>query len=307
MSKITDAISSFNSLVTSIVTLIVIGIIGVGGWFAYDKFYAPEIRAREAAAKELEEARGELERVSNQLTETESKVKKQELMIADQATTIGQQNQTITEQGEAIEELEIANEKLETAMRLLKVNHRLARIKVLKVGTNEETGEQYSDVEFVEMTPDGKQLGKPMEFRLNGDEIRIDCWIVKFDDKYIQESDLHRSTSLVVFKSIYGNADGPRSAHPLEERFSRPEAYARGSRLTDFEEKIWNDFWEISNDPTRALQLGIRANHGQVNYVKAQEGLIYQVDLRASDGLTIRPIAIDESLKNNSDASDGTE
>lgn len=304
MSKFADTVSSLNSLVMMTVTLGVVGVLGFTGWMAYDRFLAPELRAKQQAEEELKQAKLDLEQVSGKLSDAEKTVGEQAEEIGKQKETISQQSETIEVQGEQIVVLEEENERLETAMRLLKVNHRLAHIKVLKVDTDESTGETYSEVEFLEMTPEGQPLGKPKQFRLNGDEIRIDCWVVKFDDKYIQESDLHRSTSLCVFKSIYGNVDGPTRAKPLEQQYSRPLAYARGSQLTEFEKKIWDDFWDISNDPRRALELGIRANHGQVNYIKAQEGLTYQVDLRASDGITIRPIADDRDSSGN-DASDG--
>ena len=65
--------------------------------------------------------------------------------------------------------------------------------------------------------------------------VYIDCWIVKFDDKYIEEAALHRSTSLCLFKSIYGELDGPVASYSLEEVGARPMAYARGSKLTEFD------------------------------------------------------------------------
>ena len=295
MSKFAETVSSINSLIMMTITVAVLGVLGFSGWMAYDRFLAPELRARDEAEKQLASAREELSVANAALDEAQTKVGQQAKVISTQAETIETQNVKIEEQGEQIVVLEEENERLETAMRLLTIDHQLAYIRVLKVGEDEETGEKFCDVEFVEMTPDGQRLGKPREYHLAGDKIYVDCWIVKFEDKYIKESDLHRSTSLCVFKSIYGNSDGPNNAYELEERFSRPTAYARGSKITEFEEKIWNDFWEISNDPKRALEMGIRANHGQANYVIAQEGLTYQVDLRASDGITIRSLTEDET------------
>lgn len=302
MSKFAETISSINSLIMMTITVAILGVLGFSGWMAYDRFLAPEFRAREEAEKELESAREELGLANVALGEARDKVAAQSAMINKQAETIQSQTETIEQQGEQIVVLEEENERLETAMRLLTIDHQLAYIRVLRVGEEEQSGEKYCEVEFVEMTPDGQRLGKPRQYYLSGDKIYVDCWIVKFDDKYIKESDLHRSTSLCVFKSIYGNSDGPNNAFPLEERFSRPTAYARGSKITEFEQKIWNDFWDISNDPQRALEMGIRANHGQANYVIAQEGMTYQVDLRASDGITIRSLAEGEAPDFDRDA-----
>jgi hypothetical protein len=75
---------------------------------------------------------------------------------------------------------------------------------------------------------------------------------------------------------------------------SAPRAYARGGQVSNFERKIWDDFWVIANDPSRAEALGIRAAHGQAVSMKVQEGKSYRVELRASDGLSIVP---DDALR----------
>lgn len=59
--------------------------------------------------------------------------------------------------------------------------------------------------------------------------------------------------------------------------------------MTDFEKKIWGDFWNIANNEMVAEELGIRAAHGQAVSMKMQKGKSYKVQLRASDGLSILP------------------
>jgi len=283
MGKVTESVSTLNSFLRTLLATAVLGGLGYGGYLGYVYLLKPQIDAQREADVELAEARRKLDDAGRQLAAVTTKVNEQRLTIEQQGTTI--QNQA-TE----IENLNQENERLELAKRLLKVDHRLARVKVINVGTNTEDGSTYSDVEFQEIGPDEETLGEPRSFRLAGDEIRVDSWIVKFDDKYIEEADLIRGTSLCVFKSIYGNLDGPQNAHILEEENSRPVAYGSGGQMSEFEEQIWSDFWEISSNPDKAFELGIRASHGQVNYVKARPGITYQIDLRASDGMTIRPL-----------------
>jgi hypothetical protein len=59
--------------------------------------------------------------------------------------------------------------------------------------------------------------------------------------------------------------------------------------MSDFEKQIWDDFWNIANDPQRAQQLGIRAAHGEAVSVQLRPGKTYRLQLRASGGLTITP------------------
>jgi hypothetical protein len=59
--------------------------------------------------------------------------------------------------------------------------------------------------------------------------------------------------------------------------------------MSDFEKKIWDEFWTIANDEAKANEMGIRAAHGEAPSMKLQKGKSYKVLLRASDGLSITP------------------
>jgi hypothetical protein len=162
-------------------------------------------------------------------------------------------------------------EQLDTAMRLLKVNHRLARLTVLDQSRDPETDELYSLVEFTELGPQGDPLGPAKEFRIRGDMVYLDHWVVKFDDKYIEQSDIDRSTSLVLFRRIFGEFQEPRQGFSLDDVGRRPMAYGRGGAVSEFEEKIWSEFWGIANDPEQAAELGIRAAHGEAVSIRLQQ------------------------------------
>lgn len=181
--------------------------------------------------------------------------------------------------------------KTKTALKLVKVDHRKAVIKIVDKGVDESTEEPWFVVHFTEVDPDGNTISEPREFRLRGELMFVDSWVVKFEDKYIEEADELRSASLCVFKSIWGNLDGREGGQALDA--NTPDvntAYGTLDPKSDFEQRIWDDFWAVANDPLRQQELGIRANHGQVNYLKVEPGMIYEVDLRASDGLTLKPV-----------------
>ena len=69
----------------------------------------------------------------------------------------------------------------------------------------------------------------------------------------------------------------------------RPQAYARGGVLSDFEKGLWSDFWEFANDKTKAAEMGIRAANGEAVSIKVRETASYNVSLRASGALSISP------------------
>jgi len=254
-----ENLATVNSFMRTILAMIVLGAITVAGWFGYTTYNAKDIAARRQS-KELAEANEKLTQANRDLAVAQSDLK------AAQATI----------------------QELNARLTLLKVDHRLARLTAVDQGADDK-GETYTVVEFVELNDEGQPIGSERQFRIRGDVVYIDNWIVKFDDKYVEEADIDRSTSLVLFRRIFGEMQQPIDGFPLDEAGERPLAYARGGQETEFERKIWGDFWNIANDEAKAKELGIRAAHGQAVSMKLQKDKSYRVQLRASDGLSIVP------------------
>ena len=253
MPSVTETVSVMNSAIRTLMTLGIVGALGAGGWYGYQQFTARDQEAKRVA-EALADAQGKLERA----------------------------NVLINEQKQEIE-------RLDTSLRLLKVNHRIAQLTVLDQTTDADSGEIVSLVQFQELDDQGKTVGEPQQFSIRGDLVYIDSWVVKFDDKYVEQADIDRSTSLVLFRRIFGEFQEPNDGFSLDEAGSRPTVYARGSKMSDFEKRIWDDFWAVANDEKKQEQLGVRAAHGDAPSIKVQKGKAYRVELRASDGLSITP------------------
>jgi len=269
MPGIMENVSTVNSFVRTILAVIVLGGLGFGGWYGYSTYNAKEIEARDKAAK-LAEATQQL-----QVAQADLEVKAK--LIVEKDAKISELNKNI--------------EKLHTRLALLKVDHRLARLTVLDQEKRGEKGDLYTKVEFVELNDEGAPFANdpPRIFDIKGDLVYIDSWVVKFEDKYIEEKDLDRSTSLCIFHRIYGEQQQPIEGYPLDRQGTRPTGYARGGRETEFERKIWDDFWVIANDTAKAKELGIRAASGEAPNMRVQKGKSYRVTLRSSGGLSITP------------------
>lgn len=268
-----ETVATVNSAVRTLLATVLVGGLGYGGYLGYQQYNAKDITAAQArreaedALKERDEARKGLDAANLQLVAKDER--------------IGALNRDLELKQEQIDRLEVS-------MSLLKVDKRLARLTAVDQGTDSATNEKFTDVEFVELNAEGKPLGEPRKFRIKGDMVYLDSWLVKFDDKYTQDADLERGVSLVLFRRIFGEKQQPSEGFPLDETNSRPQAYARGQE-TELEKKIWGDFWGIANDEAKAKELGIRAAHGEAVYIRMQKGKSYKVQLRASDGLSVVP------------------
>lgn len=270
MGRVTDTISTLNSAVRTAVAGLFLLLAGASGWVVYDKVTAEQRRLNEAT-EGLAAAQQELQQARDR---------------------IGQQMQQIETLRGDLTEANAQIQRLETSMRLLKMDQRLAQLKVINQETTEVDGQQRIEttVQFVELTPDGDPIGKPRQFTLQGDLIYLDNWVVKFEDRFVEQADLQRGTSLALFRRIFGEYQNPVDGFALDEVGGMPQAYARGGQPSEFEQKIWSDFWTFANDREKAEAMGIRAAHGEAVSIKAKEGQTYLIVLRASDGLSIEPV-----------------
>lgn len=268
MVDIITKIKTINSAIRTALLVGVTGVVGYGGWVGYDHFVKPSFEAKQAIA-DREELRVELQRQAEAL-------KKQ----AAELTATKLENVELTKQ----------KERLETSLKLLKVDQRIAQIQVLDKDTSED-GQPYMEVRFFEIDGQGKTIGSPRDFTIIGEKIYVDGWVVSFEDNYVEHADELRSASLFVFRSIFGELERPIDAQRLDTQTDGgPPGIYKSAQQNDFEQKIWNDFWKVSNDRQLQRELGIRASHGQANYVVGEKGSTYQVEIRSSGAMSLKPI-----------------
>ncbi len=268
MGKITETVQTVNSAVRTFLAVVLVGGAGLGGLTAFNKYTERD--------RELQESTQALQTTKNELAAAQKTLAEQLVAIQNLEEDVAAKQATI--------------ERLETAMALLKVDRRLARLEVVSQSQEEATGLIRSKIRFIELSPNGDVIGDPKEFEISGNVVYVDNWIVKFDDRYIESSDLQRGTSLCLFRRIFGENQTPMDGYSLDEVGMRPQVYARGGSLSDFEKLIWRDFWEFANDPRRAAEMGIRAANGEAVSMQVKEGMSYNIELRASGGLSITPI-----------------
>lgn len=274
MPTLTELIRTVHHLVRTVLGVAVLAGLTTAAYIGYRAYQAQQ-QAADAQAAALAQSQQALAQSQQQLDQARQQ-------IASQAAELAAREARIAE-------LEARVRRLETALHYLKIDHRVARFTAIDQTRDEATGEVSTLVEFVELNDEGHPIDTPKQFRIRGDIVYIDGWVVKFEDKYVEQADLERGTSLLLFKRIFGSGQKPDDGYPLDEIGSTPRAYARGGKMSEFEKKIWDDFWAIANDPERARQLGIRAAHGGAPFMKVEKGRSYRILLRASGDPTIVP------------------
>lgn len=177
------------------------------------------------------------------------------------------------------------NEKLDLALRLLKVDHRVAEIDVLAQDHN--ANPPTTKFQFIELAKDGSPIGEKKVFTVEGQVVYVDAWVIKFSDSLIERADPLRSTSVCLFRRIFGEHQEPSDGFPLDQAGSRPAVYSQGENMSPIEHDIWSNFWQYANNPVKSKQAGLRAAHGEAPSIRLEMGKRYRVELRASAGLSI--------------------
>lgn len=267
-------LAQINYTIRTLLMVGVVGALGFGGYHGYVAYMAPQ-RELADAQQELDSAKEHLEAARSTLAERDAK-------IADLQSEVG----AVTLELEAAER---AKDRLETNNRLLKLRRRLARIEVLDQQVDDASQVQ-TKIRFFEIGESGQSLGEPVELMIEGDRVYVEYLVVKFDDKYIEEADLERGTAICLLERIFGEKQEPEKGFVIDRVGTRPTSYERGTPMSDFEEKIWRDFWTISNDRERAQQLGIRASHAQAPSIRVEAGGVYELDLRATGDFSLQRI-----------------
>lgn len=271
MGGIVDGVKTVNSAVRTLLLAILVTTLGLGAFYGYSEYTKRD--------RQLQEQADQLAAADAQMVSLQGE--------------IATKDAEIVSLGADLQAAQLELERLETSLQLLKTDQRLARINVVGIERDEDGKAVTTTLQFVEMSPQGEPLSEAREFELPGDVVYVDNWIIKFDDKYIENGDIERGTSLCLFRRVFSEEQVPTQGFSLDEVGSRPQAYARGGAVSEFEQKLWTDFWEFANDPEKARKMGIRAANGEAVSIKVQEGKSYSISLRASGGLSIEPSEAD--------------
>jgi hypothetical protein len=269
MGKINETVRTVNSAARTGLLAVLMAAAGVAGWKGYSLYNEPQLK--------LAEKQRELDSLVGQLTAART----------DLAAS-NEQVQLLTTEVE-LKKAIIA--KLETAMGFLKLRHRIARLHVIDQSTNAETGQVTSTIEFYEVNEDGEPASKDRQkFEILGDRVYVECLVAKFDDKFIEENAIDRNSAICLFQRIFGEHQEPKDGFAIDQIGSVPTSYARYGEPSEFEKRIWADFWNIAANPAKAAELGIRAAHADAPSIRVQKGVTYELELRTTGEFTLRPL-----------------
>ena len=182
-----------------------------------------------------------------------------------------------------IEELLVENEDLKAAISNLSEENQIGYAKVLSQETRD--GELFTKILFVEADPEDftKQVLRK-EYEIQGDVVHFDTLIITFGNELVMDG---KERAMYLWRRIYGEKQTPEQGFPIEAESQPSPRYAQLSEKLSIEDGqlFWDEIWQLSNNPKRLENLGIKAVYGNAIYRQLKPGLIYIFKVSASGTL----------------------
>ncbi len=177
-------------------------------------------------------------------------------------------------------------EQLQQIVQRLSAERRIAQVLVTEQHRDED-GQLITTLLFVEETRDGRTL-PPKQIVVRGEHVYIDALVIKFEQPYLESGDALRGQSIALFDKIFGSAQTPEEATRIDTPGRIPEIYRNTDPvISQFEQSLWNQFWELARDPRQAAQAGVRVAHGQSVYGPFEPDMLYTLTIETNGNISM--------------------
>jgi len=183
-----------------------------------------------------------------------------------------------------VESLEKEKVQLGEYIKRLSASRRVAQADCLRQ-TTDDHGRIHSLIRWLEIAPDGT-LGEPQSLETLGELVYFEAAVIKFTSESIAAAEPGRTTSLALFRRIFGDMQTPALVANLEPFIYSNETQAE----TKEHERLWELFWQMMEDPALAERYNVRVAQVEAPAVRVRAGQIFEVSLDAAGGLNVKLI-----------------
>ncbi|MHC5165165.1 MAG: hypothetical protein ACYSOS_00475 [Planctomycetota bacterium] len=172
-----------------------------------------------------------------------------------------------------IDQLLSENKELRTAITNLSQEEKIGYAKILSQETRD--GELFTKILFVEADPaDFTKHILRKEYEIEGDVVHFDTLIVTFGSELVMDG---TERAMYLWRRLYGEKQTPEQGFAIEVKGQPSPRYGQLCEKLSIDEGqlFWDEIWQLSNNPKRLENLGIKAVYGNAVYRQLKPGLIY--------------------------------
>jgi hypothetical protein len=135
--------------------------------------------------------------------------------------------------------------------------------------------------------PHGRPLPLPMKkIIIPGHTPFVDGFVLKFQDKYVENGDLLRGKSLAFFRCIYANQQSPDQGTSLYGPDGVPLVLTnKNGHPNGLERQLWNRIATLMRHPRQCPKFGLQLVQQQAVSLPVRPGKLYEIYLQNDGGL----------------------
>jgi len=185
---------------------------------------------------------------------------------------------------------------LKQVIERLSADSRVAEVLVTQSRYNEATKKIETTIKFLEYDAAGKPL-EPRFFTFQGNVIQFQSLVIRFEDRLVEAGDKIRGKSAYLFLKAFILDRRNTQVFDLTETNAIPAGYKVPGVKSEFEQKLWTEFWHYALDPHARERMGIKNAQIEAPGSMFLPGTIYTLKIEHDGGLRIDTQPIPEILK----------
>jgi hypothetical protein len=178
----------------------------------------------------------------------------------------------------------------------LTADSRIAEVVVTEVKFDPLTKKTKTTIKFLEYDTKLKPL-TPKYFTFSSNIIQFQSMVIRFDDFYVERGHPLKGRSAYLFIKAFALNDKGAEVFEINRINEVPRGYKIGRRVSGFEKRLWERFWQYALEPKEAKKIGVKNAQIEAPGTKFIPRMFYTVKIEHDGGMRIDAQPFPQILK----------
>ena len=188
------------------------------------------------------------------------------------------------------------NKILKQVIQRLEADSRLAEVLVTNAQYDQKEKKLKTTIKFLEYDTEGRPL-EPKYFTFSGNIIQFQSLVIRFDDIHVRTADKLRGRSAYLFWKVFMLDGKNTQEYDITRPSQVPEGYKSEFEKSEFEKKLWKQFWHYALNNEEAKRSGIKNAQIEAPGTMFIPGMLYTIKIEHDGGMRIDSFPLPSILK----------
>jgi hypothetical protein len=185
---------------------------------------------------------------------------------------------------------------LKKVIERLCADSRIAEVMVTEVRREPKEKKTYTTIKFQEYDSHLKPL-TPKYFTFSSNIIQFQSLVIRFSDSYVKSGHTLRGKSAYLFMKVFVLKDKDTEVFQLSRINEVPMGYRAEEKVSVFEQRLWQEFWQYALQPQAAKRAGIKNAQIEAPGTKFVPGMLYTLKIEHDGGMRVDACPLPNILK----------